>query len=64
MVKNVPAMQETHVPSPGEGNGYPVFLPGQFHGQRSLEDCTVHGIAESDMTKRLTLSLSLSIITI
>ena len=24
--------------SPGEGNGYPtpVFLPGEFHGQRSL----------------------------
>jgi len=26
--------------SPGEGNGYPppVFLPGEFHGQRSLEE--------------------------
>ena len=23
--------------SPGEGNGYP-FLPGEFHGQRSLVD--------------------------
>ena len=25
--------------SPGEGNGHPtpVFLPGEFHGQRSLE---------------------------
>ena len=25
--------------SPGEGNGYPptpIFLPGEFHGQRSL----------------------------
>ena len=22
--------------SPGEGNGTPVFLPGEFHGQRSL----------------------------
>ena len=22
--------------SPGEGNGIPVFLPGEFHGQRSL----------------------------
>ena len=23
--------------APGEGNGYPlVFLPGEFHGQRSL----------------------------
>ena len=23
---------------PGEGNGYPVFLPGKSHGQRSLAD--------------------------
>ena len=23
--------------SPGEGNGYPVFLPGEFHGQKSLQ---------------------------
>jgi len=23
--------------NPGEGNGYPlIFLPGEFHGQRSL----------------------------
>ena len=22
--------------SPGEGNGNPVFLPGEFHGHRSL----------------------------
>ena len=22
--------------SPEEGNGYPVFLPGEFHGQKSL----------------------------
>jgi len=22
--------------SPGEGNGKPVFLPAEFHGQRSL----------------------------
>ena len=26
--------------SPGEGNGTPVFLPGQFHGQRGLADLT------------------------
>ena len=25
---------------PGEGNGTPVFLPGQFHGHRSLADLT------------------------
>ena len=40
MVKNLPAMQETQVQSvgqerfPGEGNG--LFLPGEFHRQRSL----------------------------
>ena len=28
----------------------PVFLPGKFHGQRSLV-ATVRGVAESDMTE-------------
>ena len=32
----------------------PVFLPGEFHGQKSL----VWGHKESDTTKQLTLSLS------
>jgi len=42
MVKNLPAVQETWVLSPGEGNGNstPVFLPGEFHGQRSLAGCS------------------------
>ena len=37
----------------------PVFLPGQFQGQRRLVGYSPssHGIAESDMTERLTLSL-------
>ena len=35
----------------------PVFLPGEFHGQRSLVDFSR---TESDATERLTLSLSLS----
>jgi len=34
-----------------------VFLPGEFHGQRSLAD---YSHRESDATERLTLSLSLS----
>ena len=25
----------------------PVFLPGEFHGQRSLVDCTVHAGTKS-----------------
>jgi len=32
----------------------PVFLPGEFHGQRSL-GAAVHGVGESDTTERLTL---------
>ena len=28
----------------------PVFLPGESHGQRSLE-AVVHAVAESDMTE-------------
>ena len=35
--------------SPGEANGYPtpVFLPGQFQGQRRLVGYIVHGIEKS-----------------
>ena len=53
MVKNLPAMQETQVPSLGredplerEWLPIPVFLPGESHGQRSLVG-TVHGVAKS-----------------
>ena len=52
VVKNLPAMPETWVPSAGwedlqrrKWQPTPVFLPGEYHGQRSL--ATVHGIAES-----------------
>ena len=45
MVKNLPAMQETRVQSLGQDDplekGWKptlVFLPGEFHGQRSLGD--------------------------
>ena len=43
MVKNLPAMQETQVQSLGQEDPLekgmattPVFLPGEFHRQRSL----------------------------
>ena len=43
MVRNLPAMQETQVPSQGwedlwrrERLPTPEFLPGEFYGQRSL----------------------------
>ena len=43
MVKNLPAMQKTHIESLGcedplrrDQPPTPVFLPGEFHEQRSL----------------------------
>ena len=39
--------------SPGEGKGYPL----QFSGLENSMDCLVHGIAESDRSERLSLSL-------
>ena len=55
-VKNLPAMQEIQVrslgqeDSPGEGNGY-QFLPGEFHGQRSLVGYSPWGHKELDVTE-------------
>ena len=53
MVRNHSAMQETwvqylglEIPWGSEWLATPVFLPGEFHGQRSL-GVTVHGIAKS-----------------
>ena len=40
--------------SPGEGTGYPL----QCSGVENPMDCAVHGVAESDATERLALSLS------
>ena len=40
--------------SPGEGD--PVFLPGKFHGQRSLVGYGPWGHEELDMSECLTLS--------
>ena len=60
MAENLPAMQETWVQPLGEKDpleeemaSTPIFSPGAFHGQRSLA-ATVHGVAESDTTERLT----------
>ena len=41
--------------SPGGGNGSPlqVFLPGEFHGQRSLAGYCPWGHTELDRTERL-----------
>ena len=58
MVKNLPAFWGR---SPGEGNGYLLqyFLPGEFHGQRSLADYSLWGRKELDKTEQLrTMSVS------
>ena len=64
MVKSLPAMWETQPGSipgsgrtPGERNGYPLFLPGEFHEQRSLVGYSPWGCKKSDTTEQLTLSL-------
>ena len=48
--------------SPGGGNGNPLqyFLPGKFHGQRSLAGCNPLGSKESDMTEHCTLYVVVS----
>ena len=38
----------------GNGNPIPGFLPGEFHGQRSLAGYSPWGRKESDTTERLT----------
>ena len=35
----------------GEGNGNPVFLPGESQGQQSLVGCRLWGCTASDMTE-------------
>ena len=63
MVKNLPPMQNTWVWSLGQEDPLEkemvVFLPGEFHGQRSLAGYSPWGRKESDKTERLTLSCSL-----
>ena len=51
MVKNLPAMQETQVPTPGwedplekEMAIHSSILPGESHGQRSLEGYSPWGL--------------------
>ena len=66
MVKNLPANAGDVGLIPGSGKfpwrrkwqPTPVFLPGEFHGQRSLARYNPWGRKESDMTKGLTLSIT------
>ena len=43
LVKNLPAMRETWIQSPGEGKGYPL----QYSGLEKSRDCIVHEVTES-----------------
>ena len=66
MIKNLPAVQETQVRSLGQekplekGMATPIFLPGKFHGQRTLVSCSPRGCKRLDLTEQLTLSLTFS----
>ena len=58
VVKNLPAMKETQfdpwittIPWRIEWLPTPIFLPGEFHGQRSLADYSPLGPKESDTTE-------------
>ena len=42
-------------PEEGKGNPTPVFLPGEFHGQRSLVGYSSWGPTELDRTEQLSL---------
>ena len=66
-VKDLPAMWEPWIRSLGwedpmekEMQATPVFLPGEFHGQRSLAGYSPWSRKDLDMTEQLILSLSLS----
>ena len=63
-VKNPPALWEIQssprvgkIPWRREWQPTPVFLPGEFHGQRSLAGYSPWGHKESHTTEQLTLSL-------
>ena len=69
MIKNLLAVQETQVWSLGQEDSWrrkwlptPVFLPGEFHGQKSLVGYSPWGHKESDRTEQLTLSLSMVVL--
>ena len=62
MIKNLLIMQEPgfdpwvrKIPWKREWQPTPVFLPGEFHGQRSLVDYSAWSLKEVDTTEWLTL---------
>ena len=68
-IKNLPALQDTwdwflgrKDPLEREWLPAPVFLTGEFRGQRSLVGCSLWGLKESDTTEHFIVSLSLHFI--
>ena len=68
MIKNLPAMQEIwfnpwvgKIPWRRKWLPTPVFLIGEFRGQRNQVVYSPRGRKESDTTEQLTLSLSQAI---
>ena len=66
-VKNLSVMWETwvdcwvgEIPWKREWLPTPVFLPGEFHGQRSLAGSSPWGCKEPDMTEQLHFHFLLS----
>ena len=59
-VKDLPAMRETLIQSLGREDHLEKRLayPLQYSGWENSMDYTVHGVAESDTTEQLSLSLS------
>ena len=64
MVKNLPTMRRPRfdpwvgkIPWRREWLPTPVFLPGEFHRQRSLAGYSPWGVKELDTTEKLMLSL-------
>ena len=77
MVKNLPAVQETwfdpwvwKIPWRRDWLPTPVFVPGEFHGQRRLEGYSPWSCKESDTAEQPTQSsqvvdlLNLQVLTI
>ena len=63
MAENLPTMQFSpwvrKIPWRTAWQPTAVFLPGEFHGQRSLAGYSLWGCKESDMTEQLTAPLLL-----
>ena len=64
VAQNLPAMQETRVSSLGQEDPMekgmaptPVFLPVEFHGQRSLAGYSPWGHKELDMPEKTTYAI-------